>query len=110
MSLGTYVMYHTTLDKESNVLLSFDFSKRPEIVGGATISSAVMRIQQNDVASSALTLGAPVIDPTGKIAQVRVTDVSGVPGAVYSLICDPTFSDGTTLVRSITIQMTGAGA
>jgi hypothetical protein len=104
--IGTAYLNKTSLNKESNILVTFDFSKRHELKFGATVVSVTMNVMLNNIASSDLSLNTPVIDPTGRKVQVRVTDVSSVVGNNYSLVCEPVLSDTTTLVESIIVTIT----
>jgi hypothetical protein len=100
--IGIYPFQRTSLDAESFALITFDFSKRHEIIAGATVTSAVVRVMQNNAASSDLTLTSQAIDGTGKLVNVRVTDTgAGAVGNEYQLVCKATFSDTTVDVEEI---------
>lgn len=76
---------------------AFDLSSCPEIVGGATISSAVI------TGGTGLTIGAPAANaaafdgiPIGKAVVVRIG--GGVAGTTYDLACLATLSTGRVVV------------
>lgn len=84
---------------ESRVF-SFDFSDYPEIVGGATITSATV------VASpTGPTIGSPL--PTVGIVQVRIS--GGLDGTTYEMTCTAVTNAGDTLVGCGQLQVTLCG-
>ncbi len=106
--IGSYSLHKTSLDAEAGVLLTFDFGLRHEVAAGVLIASASMRVMQNDVASTDLTVTSVVVSADGTKVQGRLTDVASTTGEVYHLVCDVTLSDGTALVESITVSVEAA--
>ena len=97
MSIGTLTLQKTPLNREANIAVTFDWHLRHEIASGATITSASAVVMLAGAASSDLTITAPVVDPTGKLVTVRVTDVNSQLAAnqAYQLACIVNLSDGS---------------
>jgi len=105
--LGTYTLHRTSLDREANALITFDWTARHEIAGGATIATATWRVMAEDAANSDLTLSVPAVATDGKHTTVRLTDAAAQVGKVYHLVCDATLNDSpaTSLVESILVTV-----
>ena len=96
--IGTRVFKGTSTHREANVSLTLDYSKCREVVsGGLLITSAIADVWLNGaISSDYAVVGAPTVDPTGKMVTVVVTDVSAVAGNEYRLVVAATFSNGST--------------
>ena len=101
MAIGTTTLHKTSQDKESSIVIEFDFTLRHEIAAGATISSATTRVLLNDAISTHLTLASTAVDGTGKKVSVKVTDSTGVVGRTYKISVAATLSTAAVIVESI---------
>jgi hypothetical protein len=110
---ATYTFSKTPLDMEQNIQLQIDFSYTPQVKAGDTVTAVNWRMflvspdpEIGLVVSTDFSLSGFSIDPTGKIAQVVVTDVTAVPGQTYALVCIATLSNGPpVLVIGIQINV-----
>lgn len=98
MSAGTYNAKRTSQGGEVNVPLTLDFWQRNEIVGGATIVSATVKVLLNDVPNNDLTVSVGTVvngaKGTHSAVQWLFTDVSGKVGSTYTMLVTPTLSTG----------------
>ena len=105
---GNYTLSIAPPDYESDVPLDLDWSQRHEVVAGAIADSASwMVVDANGSITTDLTIVSFSIDPTNKITQARITvNPNAIVGPnVYALACKASFSDGTGLVRGISLTV-----
>jgi hypothetical protein len=93
---GSRLFRHATGVREALVVVTVDYTNIHEVVGGLTLTAASWSVFLNGAASTHFTLSGQAVDGTGKMAQVKVTDVAAVSGAIYHLVCSPTLSDGSS--------------